>query len=93
MTANWYTKSTNGTDVDNPTNNIITLMSSASNQGVYVSKALMLVADEVDNTQVTHTGLSGGGNAAKGATDHRLRRAALGDNMHYAYTPSATGST
>jgi hypothetical protein len=82
-----------GTDDDHPATDTITLTRSATNPAVYVSKALMLVADEVDNGQATNTGLSGGGNAAEGAADHRLRRAALGDTMCYAYTPAAANQT
>ena len=93
VTADWYTKKSDGTNDDHPSTDTITLTRSSTNPAVYVSKALLLVTDEVDNAQVTNTGLSGGGNAAEGAADHRLRRAALGDTMCYAYTPAAANQT
>ena len=99
VTVEWYTQtSVGGIDDDGkgPSHSgvdTITLTETGANTGVFVSKALMLVADEVDNAQVTNTGLLGGGNVAEGVADHRLRRAALGDKMCYSYTPAATGST
>jgi len=98
VTVDWYTQSSTGVvddDGKGPNHtgvDTITLTQSPSNPGLYVSKALMLVADEVDNAQATNTGLSGGSDAAEGAADHRLRRAALGDTMCYAYTPAVTSS-
>ena len=93
VTVDWYTQTSSGADDDHPATDTITLTETGPNTGLFVSKALMLVTDEVDNAQVTNTGLTGGGNAAEGAADHRLRRAALGDTMCYAYTPAATGSS
>jgi len=72
VTADWYTKKADGSDEDHPATDTITLTRSATNPAVYVSKALMLVADEVDNAQVTNTGLSGGGNQLHSAAKPQL---------------------
>jgi hypothetical protein len=92
VTAHWFTQKAGGSDDDHPATDTVTLTETAAGSGIFVSKALMLVTDEVDNNQPTKTGLPGGGNAAKGAADHRLRHAALGGKMCFSYTPAAAGS-
>jgi hypothetical protein len=90
ITVDWYTQTSTGSDDDHPTVDTITLTETGANTGVFVSKALMLVSDDVDNQQSTDPG-SGNSGGDYHATNHRLRRAALGDKMCFSYTP--TGST
>ena len=98
ITVNWYTKTGAGADDDHPGASgqpsgvsTLTLTETGANTGVFISQALMLVADDVDNAQTTPPGTSNSGGAWH-ATNHRLRRAALGDQMCFSYTPAATGS-
>ncbi len=92
ITADWYTQKSDGTDDDHPGTSTVTLTQTGTNTGVFVSKALMLVADDVDNNFAPNTGLVGTGTAVQGAADHRLRRAALGDKMCFSYTMPITGA-
>ena len=99
VTANWFTQIPGGSRDDDgnlqgqPAGiDTVTLTETAAGSGIFVSKALMLVSDDVDNAFATNTGLTGGVNAGIGAPDHRLRRAALGDQMCFSYTPAIAGS-
>ncbi len=95
ITVDWYTQTSTGSDDDHPGysgedgDDTITLTETGPNTGVFVSKGLMLVADNIDNAQTTDPG-SGNSGGAYQDTNHRLRRAALGDKMCFSYSP--TGS-
>lgn len=92
MQAEWYTLKSDGGDQDHPATDTVTLTETGPNTGIFVSKALMLVSDNVDNAQPTNTGLPSGGPAGIGSADHRLRRAAIGDKMCFGFTPSVEGA-
>ena len=88
----WYTQKQGGGDDDHPGADTVTLTETGPDTGIFVSRALMLVSDDVDNAQPTNTGLPGGGKARLGAADHRLRRAALGGRMCFGYQPAVSGA-
>ncbi|QSQ22624.1 hypothetical protein JY651_47245 [Pyxidicoccus parkwayensis] len=73
----WFTTEADGTTVqDSPaTNRTVTLTETGANTGIFVSQALMVVADPVDRDQATNTGLTAHpGNAAYDAANHRVRQ-------------------
>ena len=88
--VHWYT------DTDQPAssggNDTLTATQQPPNSGTYVTQPVMLVSDDTDNVP-TNTGLPGGGEAAAGAQDHRLRKAALGDKVYFTYTPVGADPT
>ena len=92
VTAKWHTLDAAGKDFDVPADQTITLLETAANSGVFVSKALMLVTDSDDQHQSTNTGFPAGdpsaGEAAFGAANHRIRRAPISGSVEAVYTPS-----
>jgi hypothetical protein len=66
----------------------VTLTETAAGSHIYVSKALMLVSDDVDARQATHSGFTAGADAGlrrRGQSNHRLRRAALDGSVRADY--------
>jgi hypothetical protein len=92
VSVDWFTLNYDGTNDDHLATDTITLTETAAGSGIFASKALMLVTDDVDNGQATNTGLDGT-YAGEGVANHRLRRAQLGDLMCCSYTPGEAGST
>src|SRR5262249_42951228 len=66
----WRTVRENGEGQSAPANLTLTLVEDAATQGVFLSRAVMLVTDEDDQNQPTHTGLAGGGVVARNAAGH-----------------------
>ena len=93
VTAKWHTLDAAGKNFDVPADETITLLETAANSSIFVSKALMLVTDSDDQHQSTNTGFAGGdpdaGEAAFGAANHRIRRARMSGFVEAVYTPSA----
>lgn len=92
----WYTTEADGvTNQDFPaTNRTVTLTETGPNTGVFVSQALMVVADTVDRDQVTNTGLTAHpGNAAYNAANHRVREAKNPDGRVVAKYQSMDAAT
>jgi hypothetical protein len=97
VTATWKTLLADGTtDDDAPVSQAITLTETRSGSHVFVSKALMVVTDDTDAGQETHSGLHppliNAGIRQRGQSDHRLRRARMEGSMFAEYTP-ASGPT
>jgi outer membrane protein OmpA-like peptidoglycan-associated protein/subtilisin family serine protease len=95
ITATWRTLLANGNDDDAPASQDITLTVTAPGSHVYVSKALMLVTDNVDANQPTHSGLAAptpdAGIRNRGQSNHRLRRGQIDGSVRARYAP-ATGA-
>ena len=92
VTARWRTADGSGANDDAPADQTITLSRSAA--GIYVSRALILVTNEVDLALRVHSGLTSGGSAGlrrRGQSDFRLRRGRLDGNVLAEYTPAAGG--
>ena len=70
----WFTTKANGSDDDRPQSHV-TLTETGVNTGIFVSRAVMLVADNIDRAQPTATGLPAGGISGPNQNNHRLRRA------------------
>jgi hypothetical protein len=80
-------------------NQDLTVTETAAGSGLYLSRAVMLVTDNVDRAQATDSGLAAGdvGPRNQGQSNHRLRRMTV-DNAHQfdgrvvlEYTPSGVG--
>lgn len=86
--ATWRTLDALGAADDQPFDSQVTLTETAAGSKIYVSRALMLVADDVDAAQQTHSGFTSGSDAglrSRGQSNHRLRRAALDGSVSAAY--------
>ncbi len=74
----WFTTEADGvTNMDFPaTNRNLTLTETGPNTGVFVSQAVMVVADQIDRDVPTNSGLTAHpGNAAYNTANHRVRQA------------------
>ena len=92
VTARWRTLGAGGGNDDAPASQDVTLTETSAGSKIYVSHALMLVSDETDAKQPTHSGLSSGPNAgvrSRGQSDHRLRRTDLDGSVRAEYTSAA----
>jgi len=95
VTARWRTLTSAGNDDDAPASQDVTLTETAAGSKVFVSRALMLVTDDTDADQPTHSGLTTGPDAGvrnRGQSNHRLRRADLDGSVRADYT-AATGTS
>jgi hypothetical protein len=98
--VSWRTEFGAGGNDDAPASQVITLLPTGK-KDVFVSRAVFLVAGNVDRNQVTHSGLPAGNADAglrnRGTSNHRIRRVTV-DNAHKLdtnivaeYTPAAAG--
>jgi hypothetical protein len=95
VTARWRTLNSAGANDDAPASQDITLTETAAGSKLFVSRALMLVSDEADARQPTHSGLSTGADAnvrARGQSNHRLRRATLDGQVRAEYRRAGGGT-
>jgi outer membrane protein OmpA-like peptidoglycan-associated protein len=95
ITARWRTLTAGGSDDDAPASQNVTLTETAAGSKVFVSRALMLVTDDTDVDQPTHSGLATGPDAGvrnRGQSNHRLRRADLNGSVRADYTAAAGGT-
>ncbi|NIJ18685.1 subtilisin family serine protease [Sphingomonas naasensis] len=95
VTARWRTLTAGGGDDDAPASQNVTLTETAAGSKVFVSRALMLVTDDTDADQPTHSGLTAGPDAGvrnRGQSNHRLRRADLTGSVRADYTAAAGGT-
>lgn len=79
----WWTEhGSDNSDDDKPATRSLTLTETAGGSGVFVSRAVMLVTDDVDAGQATDSGLTSGetGPRNRGQSNHRLRKATVDDN-------------
>ena len=92
----WRTILANGSDDDAPANARLTLTQTAAGSHVFVSKAVMLVTNDLDAAQATNSGLPGSdpdtGNRNRGQSNHRLRRIRLDGMVQATYRPGGAAS-
>ncbi len=79
----WRTVFADNTLDDAPASQVITLIETGAGTGIFLSKSVMLVADDVDKVQITNSGLPPGhadaGNRNPGQSNHRLRHVTVND--------------
>ncbi len=95
-TLDWKTLTKNRKDDDAPSSMALTLMEYPVGSKVFVSKAVMLVTDDTDRDQSTHSGLSPPlrdvGLRNYGQSNHRTRRASMDGYVKGFYTPASGGT-
>jgi hypothetical protein len=93
ITVDWFTTQSDGTDDDHPAISTVTLVETGPNTGVFASRAVMLVVNNLDLAQVTNTGLAAHpGTPGPGAADHRTRRGRIDGNTRILYRPLGAGA-
>jgi hypothetical protein len=98
--VDWRTQFGAGGNDDAPASQTITLLPT-SNPQVFVSRAVFLVADNIDRDQATNSGLPAGitdaGSRTRGQSNHRIRKATvdathvLDTNVFAEYSPVSGG--
>ena len=93
VTVSWKTlRADRRTDDDAPASQAITLLRTKPGSKVFVSKAIMLVTDDTDANQQTHSGFAppqhDAGLRKRGQSNHRLRRAGIEGFVQAEYRPS-----
>ncbi|MGH4002080.1 MAG: peptidoglycan-binding protein [Pseudonocardiaceae bacterium] len=77
----WRSLLANRADDDAPPSQLLSLPETVAGSQVFISRGVMLVADNTDRDQETHSGLAAphpdAGLRAQGQSNHRLRRASL----------------
>jgi peptidoglycan hydrolase-like protein with peptidoglycan-binding domain len=96
VTATWRTlRGDARTNADAPASQDLTLVETAAGSRIYVSRAVMLVTDDTDANQPTHSGLapplSDAGVRNRGQSNHRLRRASIDGFVRAEYRPAGRG--
>ncbi|WP_242185790.1 S8 family serine peptidase [Sphingomonas sp. CARO-RG-8B-R24-01] len=84
----WKTVDAAGSDFDAPASQDLELAETSPGSKLFVSKAVMLVADETDANQKTHSGFASGAAAGirfRGQSNHRLRKADLDSSVLATY--------
>ena len=87
----WRTLKTDRTDDDAPASPLLSLPRAAAGGADFVSRGVLLVADDTDAEQRTHSGLAAphpdAGLRDRGQSNHRLRRARIDGFMRAEYDP------
>jgi outer membrane protein OmpA-like peptidoglycan-associated protein/subtilisin family serine protease len=96
VTVRWRTLTAASADDDAPADQTLTLRPTSSGSKVFVSRALMLVTDDTDANQGTHSGLpipfADAGVRARGQSNHRLRRCRIDGQVRVDYQPAGGGA-
>jgi len=96
VSIEWRTVLANGSNDDAPVDARLTLTQTAAGSHVFVSKAVMLVSNDLDAGQATDSGLSApdpdAGTRNRGQSNHRLRRARLDGMVRATYQPTGAAS-
>jgi hypothetical protein len=91
--VNWKTvKADRVTDDDAPASQLLTLPETSAGSKLFISRAVMLVIDDVDRDQPTNSGLNAPfdtGARNFGQSNHRTRRALIDGFVRAEYLPSA----
>lgn len=90
----WRTVRENGQDFFTPADRRVTLVETAANSGLFVSRGLLLVTDNDDQNQSTHSGLPAGLPDSgvvrnRDQSNHRLRRADVRSRLIATYPQPA----
>jgi hypothetical protein len=93
----WKTLTAAGADDDAPASRVLTCVETPAGSHTFLSNAVMLVTDDIDAAQSTEAGLvappapaAETGLRARGASNHRLRRAAIDGSVRADYPPHTT---
>ncbi len=99
VTVNWRTVFEDGSNDDAPANQSLSLLETAAGSGVFISKAVMLVADTTDRDERVNSGLpaahADAGDRLRGQSNHRKRMITVSDahqldnRMRIEFTPTA----
>jgi hypothetical protein len=96
VTVKWRTLKQDGTDLDAPASQDLTLQETSNGSHVFVSRALMLVSEENDQKQSCDSGLPSGttdaGDRKQGESNHRTRRGSMFGTVVAEYTSIAGGA-
>lgn len=97
VSIDWRTRFDDAVNDDAPPSQALSLLETAAGARVFTSRAVMLVTDQEDRDQATHSGLPAAhpdfGIRARGTSNHRLRRITvtaarpLTSEIFAAYTP------
>lgn len=91
----WKTLDRARADDDAPASMVLTLLETAANSKIFVSRAVMLVTETNDRDQATNSGLpvpyANVGSRNRGQADHRLRKGSLRGYVKGEYTPGGSG--
>src|SRR6266404_2608584 len=92
--ADWITLDERQNNDDAPATRDVTLVETAANTGVFVSRGLMLVSGIEDQNQATHTGLAAplpdaGLTQGAGLRNHRIRKTNVRGVIKVEYRPAA----
>ncbi|MCP4250645.1 MAG: hypothetical protein GY778_26690 [bacterium] len=95
--VNWKTLDQARADDDAPASMVLTLLETAPNSKVFVSKAVMLVTDSGDQSQATDSGLPAPyadvGSRSRGQSNHRIRKGSLRGYVKGGYAPGGGGDS
>jgi hypothetical protein len=96
VTVKWRTLKQDGTPLDAPASQDLSLVETSSGSHVFVSRALMLVSEENDQKQSCDSGLPSGttdaGDRKLGESNHRTRRGSMFGTVVAEYTSVAGGA-
>jgi hypothetical protein len=96
VTVKWRTLKPDGTALDGPASQDLTLVETSTGSHVFVSRALMLVSEENDQKQSCDSGLAAGttdaGDRKQGESNHRTRRGSMFGTVVAEYTSIAGGA-
>jgi hypothetical protein len=96
VTVKWRTLKNDGTVLDAPASQDLTLLETSTGSHVFVSRALMLVAEENDQKQSCDSGLPAGttdaGDRKQGESNHRTRRGSMFGTVVGEYSSIAGGA-
>lgn len=93
----WRTLRADGTVDDAPASQRLTLSETAAGSRCFVSRAVMLVSNDLDAAQSTHSGLLAphpdAGVRTRGQSNHRLRRARIDGMVQAEYRPTGAAAS
>jgi hypothetical protein len=96
VSVDWRTLNEDGTNLDRPADQSITLVETAPGSGIFASRALMLVSDLIDRQAETDSGVTTGPDANKkrkvDESNHRIRRGSMTGFVEAEYQPLARPS-
>jgi outer membrane protein OmpA-like peptidoglycan-associated protein len=95
LDVEWRTVGENGDGIATPADTRLTLVPDAAGSSVFLSRAVLLVTDDDDQNQATHSGLpaglpDGATVRARNQSNHRLRRANVRSEVVVDYPHPAT---
>jgi len=94
--VNWWTLRSNKSHDDAPGSQVLSLLETRGGSKVFASKAVMLVTNDTDRNQRTHSGLAAphadAGVRRRGQSNHRIRRGKITGFVKGEYQPACGGA-